>query len=180
MLHDGLSSMVRKLESLHVRHAVIGGIAVSARGHVRATRDIDFLVEGAAAERVAEMMTKLGFETLHRSDDVSNHLLGHLRVDFLYARREYTTAMLGRASALTAEGVTIRIVTTEDLIGLKVQALANDPTRTQDRADIEALLRIPADVDMALIREYFRIFEREHELDAILASIGARASGDEG
>jgi hypothetical protein len=57
------------------------------------------------------------------------------------------------------------------LIGLKVQAVSNDPRRTrQDLADVEKLLRV-AEIDLQRVREYFRIFEREKELDALLATV---------
>jgi hypothetical protein len=59
------------------------------------------------------------------------------------------------------------------LIGLKVQSSYNDPSRRYlDLADIDRLLR-SATVDLARVREYFRLFDREKELDALL-------SGDRG
>ncbi len=172
MLQNGLLTMARHLNALGVRHAVIGGVAVSAHGVVRATEDIDFLIDAASEEKVRGLMKRLGFETLQRTEDVSNYLLGELRVDFLHAHRTYTATMLDRATSSIVEGVELRIARVEDLIGLKVQALANDPSRTHDRADIEQLLRLPVELDKGLIREYFRIFDREPDLDAILEAIG--------
>ena len=59
-----------------------------------------------------------------------------------------------------------------DLIGLKVQASSNDPSRRhRDLADIQALLRAAPHVDLARVREYFRLFDREKELDALLAEL---------
>jgi hypothetical protein len=43
-----------------------------------------------------------------------------------------------------------------------------------DVADIERLLRAAAGIDLARVREYFRIFDREKELDALLAGPGPR------
>ena len=57
-------------------------------------------------------------------------------------------------------------------IGLKVQSSSNDPRRHRlDVADIAQLLRFAPDVDMTRVREYFRLFEREAELDSLLAEI---------
>ncbi len=49
------------------------------------------------------------------------------------------------------------------------QALANDPSRRQDEADIEALFAAaerPLDVER--LRDYFRLFELEPDLDGLL------------
>lgn len=45
------------LRELGVRHVVVGGIAVSAYGFVRATRDVDFLVGDEAFERHGGLVT---------------------------------------------------------------------------------------------------------------------------
>jgi hypothetical protein len=59
-----------------------------------------------------------------------------------------------------------------DLIGLKVQSSSSDPRRTRlDLADIDRLLDVPG-LDLARVREYFRLFEREAELDALLRGRG--------
>ena len=58
------------------------------------------------------------------------------------------------------------------LIGLKVQSSTNDPSRQRlDMADIVRLLRAERNVDMQRVREYFRVFEREKELDVLLAEL---------
>ena len=61
----------------------------------------------------------------------------------------------------------------EDQIGLKVQSSSNDPERLhRDMADIEQLIRDNhSRLDIGLLREYFRLFEREKELDAILKKV---------
>ena len=76
-------------------------------------------------------------------------------------------------AALSAIGVrhalTLHVVSAEGLIGFKLQALVNDPSRVQDLADIRALLRSNrATLDMAEVRGYFQLFEREAMLDEIL------------
>lgn len=51
----------------------------------------------------------------------------------------------------------------EDIIGLKIQAFINDPSRKSlDLADIEALMRIHgARLDWQLVESYFSLFEHE-------------------
>jgi hypothetical protein len=90
-------------------------------------------------------------------------------VDLLFARRSYGKAMLARAAARPVLGVSLKVVDATDLIGLKVQASSNDPTRRhRDLADIQSLLRSARELDLVRAREYFRLFDREKELEALL------------
>jgi predicted nucleotidyltransferase len=173
-LRSAVAIVSTDLQAHHIEHALIGGVALSAHGVVRTTLGVDFLIAAEGADHVHQLMSSLGFETIHRSSDVGNYLLKNLRVDFLNAHREYTRAMLDRAMPVVIAGVSTKVVRGEDLVGLKVQALANDPTRAQDRADIENLLRTAQNLDLALVRKYFAIFGKEPELDAILAAHRSR------
>ncbi len=57
----------------------------------------------------------------------------------------------------------------EGLIGFKLQALTNDPRRTQDLADIRALIRANrSTLKMDEVREFFRLFDREALLEELL------------
>jgi hypothetical protein len=81
-------------------------------------------------------------------------------------------AMLARAAAHPVLGTSLRVADPADLIGLKVQASSNDSSRRhRDLADVQALLRAAPGVDLARVREYFRIFDREKELDALLGQL---------
>lgn len=70
--------------------------------------------------------------------------------------------MLERAEGkkIFGEELTIKVVRPEDLIGLKVQAMANDETRKAiDLADIEALMaHYGTKLDWPIIEKYFSIF----------------------
>ena len=66
----------------------------------------------------------------------------------------------------------LRIVSTEGLIGFKLQAIANNPRRTRDMEDIRALMHENRDsLDQDELREYFRLFGREALLDELLKEI---------
>ena len=58
---------------------------------------------------------------------------------------------------------TIPVILPEDLIGLKIQAINNDPSRTAlDMVDIEALMNIfGAKLDWKRIYGYFELFGRQ-------------------
>lgn len=174
-LGGGLVTLARRFTARGVDHAIIGGVAVSLHGPPRATRDLDFLVASSAREAVHEVLASLGFETLQRGRVFANYLLGSLRVDVLFTQGEYSRAMLERAQPLTLRGAPTKLVRPEDLIGLKLQALANRPERVQDHADIAILLQRFVDrMDLALVRDYFVLFGKEHELEALLTTVGRR------
>ena len=103
---------------------------------------------------------------------------GLAAADFIYARRERAREMLRRARAMPLRGARLRVpvVDAEALIGLKLQALANAPQRrAQDRADITALVEIKRDsLNTALLRDYYRLFGLESELDRLLGETKAR------
>ena len=90
------------------------------------------------------------------------------RVDFLHAHRSYTRAMLARAASkkILDGKFELRVLGPEDLIGLKVQSMANDPSRyNRDMSDIESLIsENRATLNMQLIREYFKLFGLERTL----------------
>jgi len=170
--------LVEKFQSEKIDFALIGGFALHASGLSRATKDIDFIVAEKDIVKVKKIMFSLGYELIHQSKDVSNYL-GKLvelgKVDFLHAHRKYALAMLKRANENTImQGkFKVRVITAEDLIGLKVQSSSNDPKRyNQDMAGIESLIKINYNsLDFPLLREYFALFNREKELDQILLKV---------
>ena len=158
--------------------ALIGGFALQAAGITRTTDGIDMLIAADGKEKLKTIIAGYGYKLLHESDDVLNFSADSVdlgRIDFLLAHRTYASRMLERAEPreiLNGE-FTIKVVTVEDQIGLKVQSSSSDSTRFhRDMADIEALMKMNyAKLDMSLLREYFALFEREPELDALLEEL---------
>ena len=69
---------------------------------------------------------------------------------------------------------TLKTILPEDLIGLKVQAISNDPGNRfpVDAPDILRLLKIKIhEIDMELVRNYFQLFSKEDLLDEWLDEI---------
>lgn len=157
---------------------LIGGFALQAAGITRTTRDIDLLILSEDKEKIKSIMLKAGYKLLHESEEVLNFFSEKIelgKVDFLLAHRKYAIMMLKRAEEkeIFSGKFKIKVIKTEDLIGLKVQSSSNDPTRLpQDMADIELLIKnhFPQ-LDKSLLREYFRLFNREAELDKIIRGI---------
>jgi hypothetical protein len=164
-----LEELLAELNSSRTSYALIGGLALSPHGIVRGTADIDLLVDTSAGERVDAMLRKLGYQCQHRNADAGNYLRDDQRVDLIYAHRPIALRLLGAASERATPFGTLRVISAEGLIGLKLQALVNDPRRTQDLEDIRGLLRVNRDtLDMTELREYFRLFDREQQLDSLL------------
>lgn len=164
-----IAEVTAALNARGVQFALIGGLALASHRVVRATQDVDLLADAERAGEIDAELARLGYHCLHRSTDAGNYARGDERVDLLYASRPIARRLLANAVESETSLGTLRVVTAEGLIGFKLQALANDPRRTQDLEDIRALLRgNRATLDMAEIREYFRLFERESLLDELL------------
>jgi hypothetical protein len=136
---------------------------------VRATQDVDFLLEAEAADRVHDALLDLGYQCLYRSEDAANYVRAAEGLDLLYAHRPLARRLLAQASERQTPMGRMRIVSVEGLIGFKLQGFVNDATRTRDLDDIRALLKIHrASLDMDELREYFAMFNKPELLDELL------------
>lgn len=155
-LQDTLSMAANALAKANLKFAVIGGFALAAHGVVRATQDIDLLVDGNSKDLVKNVLTHCGFTVIFENQEVM-HLSGAGQLDILFANRAHTQTMLTRAR--TINEFPAPVVIAEDLIGLKIQAYKNDPKREfRDKADIQCLLENKKDLDFQLIKKYADLF----------------------
>ena len=169
-LADQIREAVAAFTELAMPAALIGGLALAAHKVVRATRDVDFLIDADDADRVHHMLIRLGYKCVHRSDDAANYLRGDEGLDLLYAHRPEARRLLAEADHRDSGLGLLRVVSAEGLIGFKLQGYVNDPRRVQDLEDIRNLLRVNAEkLDMNEIRRYFSIFDRESLLDDLLS-----------
>jgi predicted nucleotidyltransferase len=164
-----LEEVIASLSKVDARFALIGGLALASHKVIRATQDIDLLTDSEKAEEIDRELIALGYHCLHRSADAGNYLRGDERVDFIYASRPAARGLLSNATTVKTAFGEVRVVSTEGLIGLKLQGFVNNPRRTQDLEDIKALVAAnrPA-LKMDEVREYFRLFDREALLEEIL------------
>jgi len=163
------------------RVALIGGFALPFHGVQRATGDVDFLADAIGSPALHEALLAAGARCLHRSADAANYAAGTSRlspVDFIFARRERALDMLHRAGNRLLRGARLRVpvADAEALIGLKLQAFVNAPSRrAREEADIEALLATHGrSLNAELLRSYFRLFDRERDFDRLLADAKKR------
>jgi hypothetical protein len=150
---DTLKHVWESLAALHLPMAVVGGLALAAWKHVRATRDVDLLIDltGADPDAVLQTLRAVGFRP-KRSPPIlqfgDNRILQvlyeppgvfvDLQVDLLLADSEYERKALQRrvATVLSDSSVEVFVLSCEDLILHKLLA-----GRIIDRADGVGLLR---------------------------------------
>ncbi len=168
-----LAGQIREALSMFARNgtepALIGGLAVVAHQVVRATKDVDFLVEAEAADKVHVALLDLGYQCLYRSEDAANYVRGMEGLDLLYAHRPLARRLLEQATERETPMGRMRIISVEGLIGFKLQGYVNDATRIRDLDDIRALFKIHrVSLNMDELREYFSLFNQLKLFDELL------------
>lgn len=152
--------------------ALIGGLALAAHQVVRATQDVDFLVDADDADRLHGILLDLGYRCVHRSEDAANYVRGDEGLDLLYAHRPVARRLLEEAEERRTAMGTLRVISVEGLIAFKLQGHVNDLSRVRDLEDIRALLRANREsIDFDEVRRYFKLFDREDLLDQLVAEI---------
>lgn len=168
-LVDQIREAVAAFVGLRTPPALIGGLALAAHQVVRATRDVDFLVDADDAERLHALLLGMGYQCIHRSEDAANYLRGDEGLDLLYAHRPEARRLLATAQERETGMGRLRVISAEGLIGFKLQGFVNDASRMRDLDDIRALLRANrGTLDMQEVRRYFALFDREPLLDELL------------
>lgn len=170
-----LEKLLTAFEKDDVHYALIGGFAMGLWGSGRTTVDLDFLVSLDDMEKVDNMMKTFGYERLFHSENISQYispLKVFGEVDFLHAFRQASLEMIENAEEKNVfnGSLKIRTIKPESLIGLKLQAIKNNPSRKQKEIiDIEFLLSGYKDkMDSDLIERYVAILEVEDIYKEIL------------
>ena len=165
-----LETLARELDRLKVRYAAIGGFALGILGVPRVTMDLDFLVHRDDLDKLHDVLTNVGYKRVFYTENVSQYRHDDDTwgsVDFIHGFRAISLTMLDRAKSYPAFGgkYTVKVVDPEDVIGLKVQAMFNDPTRRVfERNDIERLAALyGSKLDWMRIEEYYSVFDLAEE-----------------
>ncbi len=163
-----LPAVVSAFQSANLHFALIGGLAIAFHGIQRATLDADFILLLDDLDQADQLLQGLRYSREFHSENVSHYTsqdraLG--RIDILHASRPITKGMLQRAQEFPLPGVgKIPVADREDIIGLKIQASHNDPSRhRQDWSDIYSLIEHSAQsgfpVDWERIEDYLELFD---------------------
>jgi hypothetical protein len=156
-----LSALIEKFKENEIHYALMGGLALGLWGVGRSTVDIDFLVDRDDLGKIDRIMQELGYECKFKSENVSQYvspLKIYGEVDFLHAFREASFEMLTKAmeKEIFAGSLKVRVLVPEDIIGLKLQAIKNNPSREkEDLEDIKALVSLYGkNINWAIIKRY--------------------------
>jgi hypothetical protein len=190
-LSGGLVRALADIAILLERHpgqaAVIGGIAVIARGVRRLTRDVDLVFEGHALAIPGLMEELASVGIVPRIPDASEfaqesqvllmrHAESGIDVDVSRSWLPFELEAIAASPTEVLAGVRLPIVRAEDLIIFKSIAW-----RPQDRQDVERLLALHAD-DIDLDRVRKRVAElaealevdRLSQLEAVICEVLGR------
>jgi hypothetical protein len=174
-----LKTLLPEFQRHGIRYAAIGGFAVGVLGAFRATMDLDFLVHRDDLDTLHGVLTAQGYRRILQTENVSHYdhpdaLWGSL--DFIHAIRTASLGMLRRVQRipLFEATQTVSVARPEDVIGLKVQAMVNNPERGfRERDDIRRLMALHGpSLDWPSILEYFELFDLGDEGRALREQFG--------
>lgn len=162
-----LTAVLKEFDDNKIDYALIGCMAFGFWGVRRGTEDIDFLIKVEDSDKTARIMEQFGYETFLQTKHAAQYIhkiraMGE--IDFLYASREYSRGIINRAKRLAGTGgIIVKVATPEDLIGMKLQGIKNDPAREyKDMADMQMLIKIHGNnLDWNLIKEYCNILQMD-------------------
>lgn len=144
-----------------IRYLVVGGVAVNLHGYSRFTGDLDVLMalDAQNLERLARLMEKEGFiqrlpidvRTLSDQAQVQRWIIEKGMTAYTFIHRtlpQFSLDVLvgdslqfedfdGRMAVIDVAGISIPVVSIDDLIGMKRKA-----NRQKDLEDIAALLEL--------------------------------------
>lgn len=145
------SAAAARLRTLGLRHALVGGLAVSVRTEPRFTRDVDLVVavgDDTAAEQVIRSFIDAGLrvDSVVEQDDTGRLAMVLLQesdgqpIDLLFASSGIESEIIEAASPVElVPGTTLPVASTGHLIALKLLS-TDDVTRPQDGVDLRHLL----------------------------------------
>ena len=180
-----LQDVAKVVERHEGRAAVIGGIAVIARGVPRLTRDIDVAVAGQdlTVAELADELSSAGIEpriadALAFAEEsqvlLARHRESGIEIDVSRAWLPFELEALAAASPVSLGGVRLAIAQAEDLIIFKAVAW-----RPQDQQDVERLLALHGHrIDLARVRRHVKELGEALEVDCLreLDALVARVS----
>ena len=156
-----LGELARELESLRIAYAVVGGLAASARGEARFTRDIDVALlvdDDAQAEQCIHDFVRKGYLVVATVEQEATHRLATARLrhpDGIVCDLVFATSGIEKETVESAQhielfpGLVVPTASAEAVIAMKV--LSATSRRPRDLGDIQAMLRADPDLDHARV-----------------------------
>jgi len=153
---SALSALAAILRDLGIRWVLIGALAANRyRASARVTQDVDLLLAdaGPGLEELEARARSAGWDVRRASPEADLLRLRHPELgvaDLLIAGTDYQQEAIGRArEEPLGNGDRVPVLAPEDVIVHKLIS-----ARTQDRADIEAILAAGTPIDDAYIERW--------------------------
>jgi predicted nucleotidyltransferase len=176
-----LVDAVQVLRAANVDYAVIGAMAASVHGVIRASRDADALLSISASALVGleRSFAAAGFQTDLRRGDMDDPIGAVLtlsdafenRVDLLVGIRGFDPGAFARTIEVQFDGESLKFVGLEDFVAMKLFAGA-----TQDIADAANVLEaVTEPADVSLLRRLSKRYgpETVARLDSVLTKFAS-------
>ena len=135
---------------------------------------MDFLLLVEDLSKAENILSKFAYQRTFKSENVAQYvsdLAPYGQIDVLIAFREISRGMLERRVVRSSDETRpLYTLLPSDLIGFKLQAAMNDPSREErEIADMKGLIEQVEDIelDWELLREYFSLFDRLELLEQI-------------
>ncbi len=171
-----LSLLIIDLNNHKIDYGLIGGFAMGLLGLNRSTVDLDFLINIDDISKVKNFLINIGYELLYESENVLQFvspLSDFGEIDIIVAKREISLTMLKNIQKFTIlnNSVEINVLSPEDIIGLKLQAIKNDKEREViDLNDIKFLIKNHR-LNLDKIKKYAKILNMKSYFDTILEDV---------
>jgi len=133
-LEQALLATVGLFEALHIRYALIGGLAAMVYGKSRFTEDVDFVAQPGHMETFkanAKVMQRFGFDP-----GCTWKLYHDSGIDIDIWKDDHASAIIENAESIQLAGRTIAVARVEDLVAMKLRS-----DRPQDEYDISEILK---------------------------------------
>jgi len=170
-----LKSIVTRLNEENVNYAIIGGYAFGLLGISRNTFDLDLLVDKKDRETLKRILSFYYYEIKYETENIAQFvsiLKDFGEIDVIYSFRKPSQEMLKRAKKIKIlnNQIETSVLCPEDLIGLKLQAIKNDPERYErDIQDIKDLVfHYKTELDYNILKKYFDMLELTHLYDELI------------
>jgi hypothetical protein len=142
-----LDVVSRELNERQISYSLIGALALGIYGFPRFTADIDILTENNYSDILSDLMKKLGYTCFQKTKSFAqfDSELGVFgKIDFMFVSTEDGKDIIKRSAIIEDELLGSHpVVQPVDYIGLKLMAIANNPSRaTKDEVDIFRLLQV--------------------------------------
>jgi hypothetical protein len=172
IVFETMRRLAQRLEAEGIPYAVIGGMALAAHGYVRMTLNVDILLTPEGLARFREKLVGKGYVADFPGAAKSfNDTESNIKVEIITAG-EFPGDGLPKPVAFpdpedqTIEEDSVRVITLEKLIELKLASGISATHRMRDLADVQDLimaLNLPLDlkdkIDESVCPEYQRIWE---------------------